>query len=584
MFRISLFFCMIYMVLPIHAQGIVRQQGYVRTVGRPGNKAGQRLSGVVLKVSGQHNMVKSGKDGKFALAFNGLREGKDAFSFTSVRLAGYDLQEKETIGRRYAISTTIPVEVVLVPQALKREIEEKVRRTVEYEYQKKLRCVEQLRHMDATHYQEALRRLEEEFDKRDRLVEAMVERYASTDYAHLDEQSAHINQCIEAGELERADSLINAQNLTRLEAEHAALRTRTSKLRDDLVQNEKAEDASARQLIALYEAKRDINIARFENDSAEFYWNKILDIDSTNVERMLEAGEFMRDYSSNRLWALMLFENALMHSIADYGPQSVVVARCYNDLALYYKGGLNLQMWQKYIRDAVDALLDVSSVEDCGNYLAWCFNNIGDFYTVVRNFTKAKDAYVKSLDFNEIYVHSSVLEAMDYDGLGSMCSAKLADSLALTYYVKAFDIRKNAFGELHSSVARSYMNMGNVSIRLGEVEKGMAYYAKALSINLKTVGDAHLQTARNYMLMGFAFKDQGDDAKAVTHLEEALSSYGKGLYGENNMYVLAIYNALSDLYARQDDPVKLWNSRVKISEITKAINAEIKANNDTKEP
>lgn len=61
MFRISLFFCMIFMVLPIHSQGIVRQQGYVRTVGRPGNKAGQRLSGVVLKVSGQHNMVKSGR-------------------------------------------------------------------------------------------------------------------------------------------------------------------------------------------------------------------------------------------------------------------------------------------------------------------------------------------------------------------------------------------------------------------------------------------------------------------------------------------------------------------------------------------
>lgn len=129
-------FLLLFSFLTAGAQTI-HQKGFVRSVGRPDNKQGVRLSGALLKVMGSHNAVQSGKQGTFELLFNGKREGKDAFSFSSISLNGYDLLDKKIKGP-YAISTTVPVELVLVPRSLKQEIEAKVRRQIEANYQKKL--------------------------------------------------------------------------------------------------------------------------------------------------------------------------------------------------------------------------------------------------------------------------------------------------------------------------------------------------------------------------------------------------------------------------------------------------------------
>lgn len=344
MFRFLLFVCSLFMVLPIQSQGIVRQQGYVRTVGRPGNKAGQRLSGVVIKVSGQHNMVKSGKNGKFALAFNGLREGKDAFSFTSVRLAGYDLQEMEIIGRRYALSATVPVEVVLVPQTLKREIEVKVRRTVENEYQKKLRRIEQLRLKDAARYQQQLQLLEAEYDKRDQLVNDMVERYASTDYARLDSFTTRINRHIENGELEVADSLIRSQNLPRLEAERKTLQERSVQLRQEWENSEKAAKVATERIVNLLKSKAELHLARMEQDSASFCWDQITSLSPDNEAYWREAAlrhsaigmlEALYDKSHLRK-AVECYKHALELLAKMKNEPCEEMAECYRGMELVY--------------------------------------------------------------------------------------------------------------------------------------------------------------------------------------------------------------------------------------------------------
>ena len=109
----------------------IRQSGYVRTVGRPNNHAGTRLSGALIRVAGQHNVVQSGRQGAFTLLFNHATAGQTAFTLTSVRLNGYELNEREMLGRKFAVSPTVPVEVVMVSEKEKRDIEERVRQQVE---------------------------------------------------------------------------------------------------------------------------------------------------------------------------------------------------------------------------------------------------------------------------------------------------------------------------------------------------------------------------------------------------------------------------------------------------------------------
>ena len=54
-----------------------------------------------------------------------------------------------------------------------------------------------------------LRDLQDKYDKYLALIDGMADRYARTDYDHLDSIDREINICIEEGELEKADSLIH---------------------------------------------------------------------------------------------------------------------------------------------------------------------------------------------------------------------------------------------------------------------------------------------------------------------------------------------------------------------------------------
>ena len=206
----------------------IHQKGFVRSVGRPENKQGVRLPGALLRVMGSHNAVQSGKQGTFELLFNGKREGKDAFSFSSISLNGYDLLDKKIKGP-YAISTTVPVELVLVPRLLKQEIEAKVRRQIEANYQKKLSRIQAEKNKLGKMYAQKISQLEQEYEKRDMLIGDMVERYSSLDYAHLDAFKEQLSIFIENGELERADSLIQTEDIRKLEAEHTVLNNAAKK-------------------------------------------------------------------------------------------------------------------------------------------------------------------------------------------------------------------------------------------------------------------------------------------------------------------------------------------------------------------
>ena len=78
------------------------QQGYVKTLGRPDAK-GVALSGVSIKIKGEHNPVLSKKDGTFSILYAGKKEG-DAYSLLEVLKKGYELNEPEIIGRSFAFS------------------------------------------------------------------------------------------------------------------------------------------------------------------------------------------------------------------------------------------------------------------------------------------------------------------------------------------------------------------------------------------------------------------------------------------------------------------------------------------------
>lgn len=190
------------------------QQGLVKTIGRP-NKPGVVLADVMIRVRGLVNSVVSSPDGSFRVSAPNKKDGDDIV-IISVQKRGYELKDKELIGRKLVFSSQVPIEIVMIDlrqlAADKERIEKKAYEVAEKNYQKKKEEIEnQIKNneISAENYRQQLQTLQANYEKYISLIGDMAERYARTDYDKLDSIDYKINLCIENGELDKADSLIH---------------------------------------------------------------------------------------------------------------------------------------------------------------------------------------------------------------------------------------------------------------------------------------------------------------------------------------------------------------------------------------
>ena len=209
--RILSIISVIMLALPLSAQV---QQGYVKTLGRPG-APGKPLQGVTVRVRGVMNALVSDANGSFKIQATGKKDG-DAIIINSVRKNGYELKDKDIVGRSLVFSSRVPIQLVMVSSAQlaadKKRIEDKAYKVAETNYKKKLAALDKQKkqnELSAKDYEAQLQELEARYENYMALVGDMAERYALTDYDELDSIDAQINTCIENGELDKADSLIH---------------------------------------------------------------------------------------------------------------------------------------------------------------------------------------------------------------------------------------------------------------------------------------------------------------------------------------------------------------------------------------
>ncbi len=190
------------------------QQGIVKTIGRP-NRPGTVLGNVTIRVQGMVNAVISDETGKFRITVPKHKDG-EAIVLVSVRKNGYELKDKDLIGRPLAFSPRVPVEIMMVDTkqlaADKRRIEENAMRVAERNYKQKLQKLEKQKsenEVTVEKYHQELQALQDNYEKYISLIGGMADRYARTDYDQWDSLDREINICIENGELDKADSLIH---------------------------------------------------------------------------------------------------------------------------------------------------------------------------------------------------------------------------------------------------------------------------------------------------------------------------------------------------------------------------------------
>lgn len=576
-------FLLLFSFLTAGAQTI-HQKGFVRSVGRPDNKQGVRLPGALLKVMGSHNAVQSGKQGTFELLFNGKREGKDAFSFSSISLNGYDLLDKKIKGP-YAISTTVPVELVLVPRSLKQEIEAKVRRQIEANYQKKLSRIQAEKNKLGKMYAQKITQLEEEYEKRDMLIGDMVERYASLDYAHLDAFKEQLSIFIENGELERADSLIQTEDIRKLETEHRVLNNAAKKINQALANN-------TDKLLTIYQGKIDLHLVNFDNDSVGYYKEKIVALDTTNVKNIHDAAQFLLENLAQYDKAEKYYRLALRQSLAQHGEAHEDVADSYGALANLYCYKSQYGIAKEYFEKSISIQTNLSGEKH--KRVAESYIGIGFIYSSMMAFHDGLAYYQKAENIlKEVCGEKEPDLVPLYINMAGSFQLLGKNQEAYDYYQKALKLQMEIAGENTILTAKLFHNIASYYEEIKDLDKACQYYKKAMEIRLKVVGSWHPEIASSYFAIGSLFESGGKYDEAIVCLSKSLAIFldfigfyscevadvlsniayiyycqakyqeseefflqaiesGIQVYGPNHLTVYGNYMGLADAYRHQD--------------------------------
>lgn len=301
------------------------QSGYVRTVSRP-DQPSQRLQGVVVRPQGEYNPVMTDETGSFQITMPGQKNGTP-YALAGVNKGGYELQEAELVGRQLPFSSSVPLEIVMVSrrqlQKDKQRIEQAARENIERYYEEQLNALnEQLAQAKLSNqeYEEQLSKIEQQYDNFEPLIEQMAERYARTDYKGMTSSDSLIQQAIEQGDLQLAQERILAKGDP---AE------REKKIR----RIQRVAEVQRGELAGDYYNLYAIHLSRFQNDSALYYLLKRAELDTTNVQWQLDAGNFYDKMNYRFDEALTFYRRALRYAIANEGPQSLHAAQAQNNVA-----------------------------------------------------------------------------------------------------------------------------------------------------------------------------------------------------------------------------------------------------------
>ena len=510
---------------------IAQQQGIVRTLERPG-KPSTGIQGVTINVLEYPNAIVSKKGGRFSFNLDNKRQG-ESFTVTRIQKKGYSLVDKQLKGRRFAYSSSVPIEIVLVSDEQleidKKRIEDKAYEKAQKNYTWKMTLLEkQLKEktISEREYREKYEELNNNYNNYIQLIDQMAERYATTDYKGLSDINREIQSCIEDAELERADMLIDSKgDLDKREQElldKIQLKHKSEQLSQQLQYDI---DQQLEDLIRDYYIKFSINAAAYQNDSAAYYLEHIVRLDSTDAQWLTYTANYIDTYLADYPRALKYFMMALDH-IDDEGDENAqAIGNIYQRIGLIHDNCGDPDQALEWHHKSLDYLTKAGDSDS--SLVAMAYTLIGRAYLSKNDYDRSLEYTLKGLDMREhAAVKDSAELAQSYNNLGVIYGYMNNPEKALQYHHKALDLRAQKFGEDSPLAAFSHMNIGSIYYNnLNDYDKALEHFIIANQIFHKIYGNAHPHSLIVLNYLSSIYDNQGLLDKALEYDHE----YLKGL-------------------------------------------------------
>lgn len=505
--------------------------GYAKTKGRVSNGRvipGKPLPGVMIQIKGQNPVITNG-EGRFTIQMYHIQEG-NAFYIHRVQKKGYELVDKELLNRQFVFSSRVPLVIVLdsiaTLQKDKLQMERNIRRTLQRQIQKKEEEIDRLLSqgkLTTDEYRSRLEELYNQIEKNEKLITQMSEQYLQLDYDQMSEYERIIWDYITAGELEKADSLLNSKGSLAQRIEESMIYQ--EQINQQHLSLTEADKRLRNEMMALAD---DINnIAdRFkmtmQYDSVVYYLGLRSCLDTTNVKWNLDVGNFIVDYTlnpKNENQAFTSFQRALNNISSQ--TESIEKA------SVYYSVG-NFYCEQGNYRQALDSYknaLDYYSIEDVG--YARCVEKIAIVYNSMKRYEESERFHLLAIEtYSKLKGEESNEVAQCYNNIGTVYE-NIGDLLRCEkYYFKALDAWKNIYGidNANSNLAICYNNLGGLSDKKGEYNTAINYYLKSIDtyIQLGRNPEKDLNIACVYNNLGSTYYNNSEYVNAITSFGKAL--------------------------------------------------------------
>ncbi len=539
------------------------QQGYVKTKGRKGSNGavvpGTRIVGATVQIKGR-NAVVSQANGVFAFPIPANK-----FYVQNVVKQGYVVTDPEMITRQYVYSTNPLILVLETPSQHtddKLASERKIRRTLQRQLQRREDEIEELKELNKItreQYQSALEQLYAEQESNEKLISEMAERYSQIDYDQLDDFNMRISDCILEGRLTEADSLLRSKGditdriaqvhkAEAIEAAEAAeIAQRQQELERSKAGTQAQKDDIAMDCYRFYEKFK----LEHRNDSAAYYLDQRVKLDTTNVTWLREAGDFASEYLADYPTALNYLNRAMAVALSRQGDNSELLALCYNSLGMVYRKRGDYAQAMDCYNKAME--ICTSALGNENTTTAVTHNNIGLVYEKQGQSALAQQNYLTAVDILERVLGTEhPYTATSYNNVGSFYYSQGEYDKALEYLNKSLTIREKVCGADHPDVAMSLSNLGSVYLAQGDNARALEHFNRSLSIREQALGTNHPEVAVTLGNIGYASMRQGDFASALDHFTRALA-INERVLGPNHPDVAVVCNNIGMVHEYQRD-------------------------------
>ena len=514
------------------------QQGCVKTRGRMINGKhvpGEGLPGSIVSIKDRTDIGVKNNDGTFSFPVT-----DNQFRVDSVKKKDYVLLDADAASKTYTHTADTLFFVMETPEQIlqdKLATERRLRRSLQsklHARENELDSLIAIQKISQEEYQQSLQQLYAEQSENEKLITDMAERYSTLDYDQMDEFYRQVSYYIEQCEFVKADSLLKTRGNLQAQIESAL---QTGQLIDQKkTELAKAEtvhqhdvDELAKRCYSYYENFK----MQHQNDSAAYYLEQRVQLDTTNAQWLDELANFLEKYLAQYDRALEYYQKSLAIEKKIFDEPHPNVAASYNNIGFVYSSQGDYDRALEYYLRALSIRKQVfgESHPDLAN----SYNNLGSVYYSQGDYTHALEYFQQSLAIRkQVYGESHPDVATSYNDIGNVYYSQGDYARALEYYQQSFAIWKQVYGEYHPYVATSYSNIGCIYNAQGDYARALEYHQQSLAIRKQLFGESHPAVALLYNTIGSVYDAQGNYARAQDYYQQALNIYRQTLGEEHS--------------------------------------------------